>query len=91
MNYVSTHAYDDQEIRWFTPDPAEQFHNPYLAMGNNPVVYVDPDGEFILAAIGIGMIMGAISGYSAGKAQGATSSDLLGYTLLGGIIGGLQE
>ncbi|NEN25876.1 hypothetical protein G3O08_20505, partial [Cryomorpha ignava] len=32
---------------WFTPDPAEQFSNPYLAMGNNPVMYVDPDGEFI--------------------------------------------
>ncbi|NEN22632.1 hypothetical protein G3O08_03820 [Cryomorpha ignava] len=25
--------YDPQLGRWFTPDPAEQFHNPYLAMG----------------------------------------------------------
>ncbi len=39
--------YDPQLGRWFAPDPAEQFHNPYLAMGNNPVMYVDPDGEFI--------------------------------------------
>lgn len=38
---------------WFTPDPAigreyvctEQFTNPYLAMGNNPVMYIDPDGR----------------------------------------------
>ncbi|NEN25808.1 hypothetical protein G3O08_20165 [Cryomorpha ignava] len=36
---------------WFTPDPAEQFSNPYLAMGNNPVMYVDPDGEFITWSI----------------------------------------
>ncbi len=30
--------------RWFTPDPAAQFHNPYLAMANNPVRYTDPSG-----------------------------------------------
>ena len=39
--------YDPQIGRWHTPDPAEQFANPYLAMGNNPVVFIDPDGEFI--------------------------------------------
>lgn len=44
--------YDTQLGRWFTPDPAEQFANPYLAMGNNPVVYVDPDGEWVHLAIG---------------------------------------
>jgi hypothetical protein len=33
---------------WMLPDPAMQFSNPYLAMGNNPVMYVDPDGEWIL-------------------------------------------
>lgn len=27
--------------------PAAQFTNPYLAMGNNPVLYVDPNGEFV--------------------------------------------
>src|SRR5690554_5092312 len=41
--------YDPQIGRWHVPDPAEQFHNPYLAMGNNPVMYVDPDGEFVIA------------------------------------------
>src|SRR5690606_2430889 len=75
--------YDPQLGRWFTPDPAEQFSNPYLAMGNNPVVYVDPDGEFIFAAVGIGLAIGAMTGYSIGKAQGATGQDLLGYTMLG--------
>jgi RHS repeat-associated protein len=42
---------DPQLGRWFTPDPAEEFSNPYLAMGNNPVMYVDPDGEFTLGII----------------------------------------
>jgi S-formylglutathione hydrolase FrmB len=37
---------------WFTPDPANQFANPYLAMGNNPVMYVDPNGEFVFKFIG---------------------------------------
>ncbi len=38
--------YDPALGRWFTPDPAEQFHNPYLAMANNPVRYIDPSGSF---------------------------------------------
>jgi len=33
MNYVNAYTYDAQTIRWFAPDPSEQFHNPYLAMG----------------------------------------------------------
>ena len=43
--------YDPQLGVWFTPDPAEQFHNPYLAMGNNPVMYVDPDGEMVIGLL----------------------------------------
>jgi len=31
--------------RWLTPDPAHQFHSPYLGMGNNPMNGVDPDGR----------------------------------------------
>ena len=48
--------------RWHVPDPAEQFHNPYLAMGNNPVVYVDPDGEFAITSLLVGMAYGALIG-----------------------------
>src|SRR5690554_5811409 len=44
--------YDPQLGRWFVPDPAEQFSNPYLAMGNNPVMYKDPNGEWVHLVIG---------------------------------------
>ncbi|MEP5339994.1 MAG: HNH/ENDO VII family nuclease [Algibacter sp.] len=36
--------WDSRIGRWLTPDPAGQYHSPYLGMGNNPVNRVDPDG-----------------------------------------------
>jgi hypothetical protein len=50
MNCVSTHTYGDQTVSWTAPDPAMQFSNPYLGIANNPVNYVDPDGEFAIIA-----------------------------------------
>ncbi len=46
--YFGSRFYDPQLGRWHTQDPAMQFANPYLGIGNNPVNYVDPDGEWIL-------------------------------------------
>ena len=39
--------YDAQLGRWHSTDPAMQYVNPYLAMGNNPVSMVDPDGRYV--------------------------------------------
>jgi hypothetical protein len=36
--------YDPVIGRWIVPDPMRQYFSPYLAMGNNPVFGVDPDG-----------------------------------------------
>ncbi len=36
--------YDSRLGRWSTIDPANQYHSPYLGMGNNPISGVDPDG-----------------------------------------------
>lgn len=38
--------------RWSAPDPYGQFHSPYLAMANNPVSMVDPDGGYVYGARG---------------------------------------
>ncbi len=53
--------YDAALGRWFGVDPRDQFASPYLAMGNNPVMMVDPDGEFVFSALlpGIGTFIDA--------------------------------
>lgn len=40
--------YDPQVGRWTTTDPFEQFASPYLGMGNNPGMNIDPDGGRVL-------------------------------------------
>ncbi|MFN9801485.1 MAG: RHS repeat-associated core domain-containing protein, partial [Bacteroidota bacterium] len=50
--------YDPATATWSVPDPAEQFSNPYLAMGNNPVVGVDPDGRLALSILAAGAVIG---------------------------------
>ena len=64
--------------RFLGADPKGQFHSPYLAMGNNPVIMVDPDGEIaFLAVVGIAAAIGGISG-------GIAAKDM-GYSTFGGI------
>ena len=46
MGYLSfaLRQYDPIIGRWLSPDPYGQYASPYLAMGNNPVNFIDPDG-----------------------------------------------
>ena len=44
--------YDPALGRWFNTDPYEQFNSPYVAMGNNPVISIDPDGGYCYDANG---------------------------------------
>jgi len=37
--------YDPRINRWLTVDPAHEFFSPYLAMGNNWINTIDPDGR----------------------------------------------
>ncbi len=62
--------YDPTIGRWMTPDPQNQFSSPYLALGNNPVLMTDPNGEWagwddvIAMAIGgtVNLVSNALSG-----------------------------
>lgn len=44
--------YDPLLARFNGIDPKSQFASPYMAMGNNPIMGVDPDGEWVQMAIG---------------------------------------
>ncbi|TCP25151.1 RHS repeat-associated protein [Tenacibaculum skagerrakense] len=98
--------YDGATGRWFVVDPqAEQFYgmSPYLAMGNNPIIIVDPDGEWIHILVGavIGGVVNVVSNwdniesfgdglayFGVGAASGAVTA-ATGNPALGGALLGL--
>ncbi len=43
-NAFELRMYDARIGRWLTTDPYYQHKSPYLAMSNNPVSFIDPDG-----------------------------------------------
>ena len=43
-NIFAYRSYNPVIGRWLSPDPAGQHFSPYLAMSNNPSLYIDPNG-----------------------------------------------
>jgi RHS repeat-associated protein len=51
LYYYGARYYDPQRSFWLSVDPlAEQTMEPYIYCGNNPINYIDPDGNFRLPA-----------------------------------------
>jgi RHS repeat-associated protein len=53
-NDYGARFYDPSVARWWSVDPLVSKHpnmSPYVAMGNNPILFVDPDGRDYIAAI----------------------------------------
>ena len=45
--------------RWMNTDPQNQFGSPYLAMGNNWIIGIDPNGEiFVIDDVIVGLVTG---------------------------------
>ncbi|TKC60280.1 RHS repeat-associated core domain-containing protein [Pedobacter hiemivivus] len=83
--------YDPVLGRWSVMDPANQFDDltPYSGMGNNPLVYVDPDGRFI--HIVAGAIIGGVINLGVKALQGKIHNfgDGLAAFGIGAVAGGI--
>jgi RHS repeat-associated protein len=86
-NTYDFHArqYDPWTGRFNSIDPKNQFSSGYLGMGNRPTFAIDPDGQWVNFLIGA--VMGGISGWQMGKAQGAKGWGMVGYIAGGAGIG----
>ncbi len=92
--------YDPVVARWFCQDPAVQMMSPYCYCGNNPVIMVDPNGEFSWLAFGIGAAFGTFSGgmlanggqvnpFKWDWSSGNTWGKILGGAVIGGMSGAI--
>lgn len=63
-NIYDFHArqYDASLGRFLGVDPQGQFASPYAGMGNNPVLMVDPNGEFAFASVALNYASAAVAG-----------------------------
>jgi len=89
--------YDPVIGRFFSPDKYvanssfTQDFNRYTYARNNPLAYVDPDGEYLwVIPVVIGVAMGAIQGRIVAQKSGATGWNAAGYIIGGAAIGGLS-
>jgi len=82
-------TYDPTIGRFLSVDPlSEKYYglSPYSYCGNNPVMYSDPDGEFVWAPVIIGAMVSACFGGIRADQKGES---FLGGMVKGAIVGGL--
>ena len=82
MYNFGSRMYSPDTGRWFNIDPQNQFMSPYIAMGNNHVISVDPNGEIAWFIPVIGAVVG---GVSAALQDGANFRDIAYGAVVGAI------
>ena len=95
LYYFNQRYYDPEVGRFLTEDPAGQCFNPYLYAGNNPMMYVDPDGEFFqfllpyIVAAAQGAALSAVTNIGMQLAMtGQVNWGQVGQSAVGGALGG---
>ena len=63
LHYFGARYYDARIGRWLVSDPARQFFSPYVYGANNPLSFVDPDGEFVWFVVAAAVIGGGLNVY----------------------------
>ena len=73
LYWVSSRYYSPELYRWISPDSIEYLDpqsinglNLYAYCNNNPIMYADPSGHFLISTLIIGAIIGAGLGAFAG-------------------------
>ncbi|GAA4277398.1 hypothetical protein GCM10022259_21220 [Aquimarina mytili] len=87
--------YDPTVGRWFNTDPQNQFGSPYLAMGNNHISMIDPNGEYasetiIIAGIVAATIIGGTYAAIATASNGGDFYQSLGAGIQGATVSGVS-
>ena len=78
--------YDPLLARWVVQDPAYQSYNPYMAMGDNPCGYIDPDGQWINLVAGA-FFGGTLNWMAHGAQFNAKGLGYFGVGALAGAVG----
>lgn len=90
MYDFGSRMYDASVGRWFNTDPQNQFGSPYLAMGNNWVVSVDPNGEFAFILIGA-IVGGMLNGVQADMSGGDFWNGFAKGAITGAVTAGVGQ
>ena len=103
--YLNSRYYNPEVGRFINADDTSYLgtdgtplsYNLFAYCKNNPVMYVDPTGHFLIstavligAIVGgiIGAAVGGVSAYNVAKSKGAEGWELAGWTALGAVGGG---
>ncbi len=70
LYWISSRYYNPEWGRWISPDSIDYLNpesinglNLYAYCNNNPIMYADPSGHFVISTLIIGAIIGAAIGF----------------------------